>query len=96
MTTIPFDDARWSFRSKPTHEPEITSDKLVFTNNPKTDWWRTLERDSTDGLAYGFEVELGSGIEISVELNVKHKDRVSLDRHSRVSVFELIPHSSEG
>lgn len=77
MTSIPFDDARWKAHPKAAKEPEVSPDKLVMINNPKTDWWRTLERDSKDGLVYGFEVELGSGIEISVELDVEHKDRAS-------------------
>jgi hypothetical protein len=77
MTSIPFDDPRWKASPRPAKQPEVSSDKLVLVNNPKTDWWRTLERDSKDGLVYGFEVELGTGIEISAEVKIDAQDRVS-------------------
>ena len=75
--TIPFSDSRWTTKPASKSSPEINDDTLVLTTNAGTDWWRTLERDSRDGVVYGFEVDTKDGVEISVELDIAHKDRVS-------------------
>ena len=75
--TIPFTDSRWSLRHKAQKDPKIDDSTIVLTTNDGTDWWRTLERDSRDGVVYGFEVDTKDGIEISVELDIAHRDRVS-------------------
>lgn len=77
MTSIPFTDKRWSAHPAPHTPPDITDDKLVMSTNKGTDWWHTLERNSRDGVVYGFEVDVSKGVEISVELDIAHKDRVS-------------------
>lgn len=74
--TIPFTDSRWLFKPAPTSDSKVEDDTLVLTTNDGTDWWRTLERDSRDGVVYGFEVDTRDGIEVSVELDIAHKDRV--------------------
>mgnify|MGYP006876481692 CR=1 FL=1 len=76
MTTIPFDDPRWKASPAPNTPLSITKDKLVLKANKGTDWWRNQERNSTDGVVYGFEVDVSKGIEVSVELDIHHKDRV--------------------
>ncbi|KAK1920883.1 hypothetical protein DB88DRAFT_475456 [Papiliotrema laurentii] len=75
MTTIPFDDPRWKASPAPNTPLSITKDKLVLKANKGTDWWRNQERNSTDGVVYGFEVDVSKGIEVSVELDIHHKDR---------------------
>jgi len=77
MTSIPFTGEQWSAHPKPDTPLNIADDKLVLTTNKGTDWWHTLERNSQDGVVYGFEVDVSKGIEISVELDIAHKDRVS-------------------
>lgn len=79
MTSIPFTGEQWSAHPKPDTPLNIADDKLVLTTNKGTDWWHTLERNSQDGVVYGFEVDVSKGIEISVELDIAHKDRVSHD-----------------
>ncbi|WWC99180.1 hypothetical protein V866_006075 [Kwoniella sp. B9012] len=81
MTSIPFNDQRWQPRGKATHAPTISEDgvEIRFPTEAGTDWWRTPERDSQDGLMYGFEQEIGKeGIEISVDVHVKPEVQVWL------------------
>lgn len=77
MSIILFTDKRWAAHPSPTTPLDIKDDQLVLTTNKGTDWWHTLERDSQDGVVYGFEVDATKGLEISVELDIAHKDRVS-------------------
>lgn len=83
MTSIPFTDARW----KPLHAahklagtPQEDGAILAANTTGGTDWWRTTERDSSDGPTLGFEREIGEGFEISVELFVEPHVQVSYAR----------------
>lgn len=80
MTTIPFNDSKWTTLNKATHTPDISKDgeELKFLTEAGTDWWRTPDINSSSGLVYGFDYEFGKeGFEISVDVNVEPKVQVS-------------------
>ncbi|WOO82983.1 Regulation of enolase protein 1 [Vanrija pseudolonga] len=81
MTSVPFTDACWKAlhaAHKLAGTPQEDGAILAANTTGGTDWWRTTERDSSDGPTLGFEREIGEGFEISVELFVE--PRVQYDQ----------------
>ncbi|WVW81872.1 hypothetical protein I302_103870 [Kwoniella bestiolae CBS 10118] len=79
MTTISFNDTRWKPLGKVTHKPTISKDgnEIRFPTEAGTDWWRTPEVDSQNGLVYGYDQAIGKeGLEISVDVDVRPEIQV--------------------
>jgi hypothetical protein len=80
MTSLLFSDSTWTTESALTTPPKVSDDgaQLELTGNDRTDWWHTLDVNSTDGAVYGFtKIITKEGWEISVDLKVDITQQVS-------------------
>jgi hypothetical protein len=80
MTSLLFSDSKWTTESVLTTPPKVSEDgaQLELTGNDRTDWWHTLDVNSTDGVVYGFTKAITKeGWEISVDLKADITQQVS-------------------
>lgn len=83
LKSVSFTDPKWVSLKEPHRPVEVSDDgsEVVIWTKPGTDWWRIPERNSTDGVVFGYKVPLEQGekrkLAGSVELDVDYKVQVS-------------------
>lgn len=76
---ISFSSAEFKYLDKTSEsDPKVSKDgkDCVVLTAKGTDWWRNLERDSRDGLVWGFWHDFsgeGKGLEIRVKCEVQEE-----------------------
>ena len=53
---------------------------MTISTEKGKNWYRTPEREDSDGVVYGLKRRVGKGFEISVEVELEYKNQVSAGR----------------